>query len=378
MKTPTNYNESSRNLYRRLVVRSLITLVLILLLIYVFWPTVMILSPLIVAAILANALSPLINKIYAASKCPRPLQAIILLVLIIALIGVPIYFLTGAVIRQVQALATNIEEPQGDLARALDKIRESINLSRSKDAQDLVDRFINTVVDKTEQYSQSFANNMVRWGTNVVKNIAQVFLWIFTFFIALYFFLADNQQIKAFLQSLSNRRIRNDIKLLKDSSLSAVGRYLRGTLYLGIYCFFFMLIAFLLMKSPYPVVIAFVFAILDILPVVGALTALVPWCIIDFILGYSDMALYLAIIIAIYYISRKAIEPKIMGEATDLHPLTTLACMYGGMKLWGVAGAIFTPIVAMILTSLYQVGLFDDWILDLHELFARLRIVLHR
>lgn len=78
--------------------------------------------------------------------------------------------------------------------------------------------------------------------------------------------------------------------------------------------------------------IAFIIAVLDILPVLGTGTVLIPWAVLAFAsgrisTGVGVFALYLVITVV-----RNLIEPKLVGKQMGLSPVIMLPCMLIGLK----------------------------------------------
>jgi predicted PurR-regulated permease PerM len=73
------------------------------------------------------------------------------------------------------------------------------------------------------------------------------------------------------------------------------------------------------------------------------------------ILGNYKLAIGLFILAGITYFSRQFLEPKILSDQMNVHPLITLVFMYAGLKIAGFLGLIVAPIVAFIIKiTLYR------------------------
>jgi len=104
------------------------------------------------------------------------------------------------------------------------------------------------------------------------------------------------------------------------------------------------------------ILIALIIAILDLLPVLGTGTVLIPWGIINIILGNYLIGVALIILYVVILIIRNIIEPKIISKQVGLHPLITLLCIFIGLKLFGFIGIIFLPLVTILVYNLYKEG----------------------
>ena len=101
--------------------------------------------------------------------------------------------------------------------------------------------------------------------------------------------------------------------------------------------------------------LAFVIATVDILPVLGVGTVLLPWTAGLLLAGNGKKALEIAVIYLVITVVRQIAEPRIVGSVTGLHPVLTLMCMYSGLRLAGAAGMIVFPIAAALALKLSQV-----------------------
>lgn len=113
----------------------------------------------------------------------------------------------------------------------------------------------------------------------------------------------------------------------------------------------------LLLRVEGAVLIAFLIAMLDILPVLGTGTVLIPWAVIaisagDLTLGISLVVLYLVITVV-----RNIIEPKLVGKQMGLSPVVMLPCMLVGLQFFGIIGLFAVPFGVAFLKSLNDRGI---------------------
>ena len=95
-------------------------------------------------------------------------------------------------------------------------------------------------------------------------------------------------------------------------------------------------------------------AIVDILPIFGVGTILIPWILWEFIIGNTKYALALGIVYTIILVIRQLIEPKLVSKQLGTHPLTTLFAMYLGFKIFEFTGLILGPILLIIFRIIFS------------------------
>ncbi len=109
--------------------------------------------------------------------------------------------------------------------------------------------------------------------------------------------------------------------------------------------------------SSYIFMIALVIAIIDIVPVLGTGTVLIPWAIYSFITGDISMGIGLLIIYAIILVVRQVIEPKLVAGQAGLSPIVTITAMYIGTKTLGILGFFILPFAAIVVKQLNDEGI---------------------
>ena len=116
-----------------------------------------------------------------------------------------------------------------------------------------------------------------------------------------------------------------------------------------------------LFSSSYIAVIAVVTAIVDVIPVLGTGTIVLPWAAYSFITGNIGMGIGLLILYAVVTVIRQIVEPKLVAGQLGLPPFVTLIAMYLGLKIFGVRGVFALPIIAIMLKLLNDEGIIDLW-----------------
>lgn len=117
-----------------------------------------------------------------------------------------------------------------------------------------------------------------------------------------------------------------------------------------------LLVGFLFLGVEYAFLLAFFSALLDILPVLGVGTVLLPWALFllatgEIFRGVGLLLLYVAVTVV-----RQIAEPHLVGKSIGLHPLLLLISFYAGVKLFGIAGVFLGPLLAFLLKELFSHG----------------------
>ena len=129
----------------------------------------------------------------------------------------------------------------------------------------------------------------------------------------------------------------------------------------GSSCGFYLVlvIGLFILRVDYVLVVSFIIAFLDFLPILGAGIVMIPWAVIAFLCADYRRAVGLLIVWGATQLLRQVIQPKYVGESIGIRPLPTLILLYFGYCIAGMAGLILAIPVGYVLLNLYQAGLFD-------------------
>ena len=183
--------------------------------------------------------------------------------------------------------------------------------------------------------------------TGIVKGIPGVVFFILVTVISAIYFCLDLDGVNSLVKRLLPPPWMSILRRIKDGTLSAGMKYIRSYLFLMLITFSTMLLGFLLIRVEGAFAIAAVTALLDVLPLIGVGTVLLPWGVISLVLGYTGRAIGLFVLFGVHEVIRQLVEPRIVGKSLGLHPIASLILLYVGYKIFGFAGLLLTPLVSV-------------------------------
>lgn len=186
-----------------------------------------------------------------------------------------------------------------------------------------------------------------------------VMIGLFVCLISSYFFVAEKNENEAFLKQVIPESIQKNFKVLTGSSKKAVGGYIRAQVKIELWIYLVLVIGLFILRVDYVLVVSFIIAFLDFLPILGAGIVMIPWAVIAFLCADYRRAVGLLIVWGATQLLRQVIQPKYVGESIGIRPLPTLILLYFGYCIAGMAGLILAIPVGYVLLNLYQAGLFD-------------------
>ena len=170
------------------------------------------------------------------------------------------------------------------------------------------------------------------------------------------YFLANLPVIKASAYRILPRSRRARVGLLTDEILTRVGGYVAGALTIAFVAGFTTFVLLLVLGVPYPVALALLVALTDLVPLVGATVGAAVVTLVGF-----SVSLKVGLVAAVWYLAYQQLEnyvlyPRIMKRSVDISPAATVVAVLVGGSLLGVVGALLAiPIAAAVQLVLTQV-----------------------
>ena len=159
-----------------------------------------------------------------------------------------------------------------------------------------------------------------------------------------------------FLYRQIPKRWQKTTEDIRAYTVGTLAKYIRSyALILGM-TFAELLVGFLILRVDGAFLIAFIIAVLDILPVLGTGTVLVPWAVIALAADETGTGGGILILYLIITVVRNIVEPKLVGRQMGLSPVVTLPCMILGLKLFGIVGLFALPFGVAFVKSLNDRG----------------------
>lgn len=175
--------------------------------------------------------------------------------------------------------------------------------------------------------------------------------------IATYLISRDKVVIRSFLLGWVPREWRTGVIAIKADVLASTVGLIKAQAVLVFLTFLVVLGSLSILGVRYALTMAVLAALLDVLPVLGPSLLFIPWAIYAFLAGDASLAVWLLVLYGAVALVRGVAQPYVIGERLGLHPLTVLVALYLGVKVWGAAGFIYGPLVAIVLKAAMASGL---------------------
>lgn len=326
-----------------------------------------ILSPLIMGLVLAFILNPIykflnrnIEKILEKkSKNKKRVQgfakgfSIFLSVLFLLIVIVGLVWLV------LPELINSIESIVSSIPSAIDSFEEWLDdvLKVNPEFEDAILSFIDTVSNSINSWMRNdLLPSMTNIASGVTNGLISVVGFIVDFFIGLVFavyiliskkeFGAQAKKVSycVFGSKISNKIIDVCKYISKLFNNVFAGKIFDSTL-VGIICFLFMIIT----GMPYPVLIAVLIGVTDIIPFFGPFIGAIPAILLILVVS-PIQALYFGIfILVLQQVEGNLLQPKVSGFATGISSFWALFAIIFFGDLFGLVGLIIgVPLFAVI------------------------------
>lgn len=190
--------------------------------------------------------------------------------------------------------------------------------------------------------------------SEIVKNMPSFFISSIVALVATCYIAKDFNGLVKFLKLFFGKKITKKTIRIKNILFESVFKFVKGYSILTLITYFELLAGLLILRVKFAPVLALLIAFVDLLPIIGTGTVMIPWAFFSAINGRILFAISLAVLYIMIIVIRNFAEPKIIGTQIGINPLFTLLAMFTGLKVLGLAGLILFPIILIVVIRYYK------------------------
>lgn len=320
-----------------------------------------VLLPFLLAWLLSLLIRPLAKKLSRRLHISQRFCAALLLTLflsaLVLLVGLALRRLMGEMSRLLGHLLENNGKIPGVVDESFDLFeflmaRLGIYPEAGSGYVLFRERFYEMLTDMSTHLIEALGEGLPAFATKLLSALPSAFFALLITVIAGFYFCMDERMLGNSLLGFLPRRIKLKIPAWKERAKQISWRYVKVYLLLLLLTFGELLAGFLILRVDYAFLLALIIAVLDMLPVLGVGTVLVPWALVAFFQRKFYLGFGLAVLYLVMLILRQIVEPKLLGKSLGLHPLLTLFASYAGFRLFGFWGMLVGPVVATLVKNL--------------------------
>ncbi len=324
------------------------------------------LLPFILAWFLSLCLTPPAERIAKRLHCSPKICAILLFTAVLCLTVLLIGASVSRLLRELQGLLARLLEG-GDLSGTIltgnndyfqsvfSRIKFLERFAGSQNGAAFRARFNQMVGNALTEAIASVSAEIPRVAARIISGMPSVLLFIGVTVIAGFYFCMDRHGIEAALLALLPRSLRDRIPTWGKGIKRVSFRYLRAYLWLLLLTFLELFIGFCILRVEYAFLLAALIAVVDLLPILGVGTVLIPWAVMELINRDVKFGIGLLILYGTVSVLHQIFEPKLVGKSLGLHPLLTLMAGYVGYRSFGFLGMAIAPFVVLLCKSVLRV-----------------------
>jgi predicted PurR-regulated permease PerM len=250
---------------------------------------------------------------------------------------------TGFLISVIPPLVNQFRSLVDDLPGYLTRLQD-----RSAQFRDLNDRF--NVSDQLQGLVGSLPS---RLGSGVLGFTGRVFGAVFNSLTVLVFtvyFMADLPRIRSGMVRLFPVERRSRARQVLDLVVDKVGGYMIGNIIISLIAGVVSFIAFSILGVPFAVPLAFLVAICDLIPMIGATLG----AVIGVTVALFTTSLWTTVLVAAFFVAYQQLEnyliaPRVLKTTVELGAAAVLLAGLVGATILGLVGALMAiPVAAAV------------------------------
>jgi len=301
-----------------------------------------IITPFVIAAVLAYIFTPVVDSLTERLKLPRFLAILLLYVVVFGGLGLAAYVISGRLSAEVSALS---KQGPDIIANAVDSFTGGGDIA-----------LFGTTIHPAQIANgiRHSLNDFLQTPTGALeigKSLAEGFLNLILLLLVLFYLLLDWHDVDRALLRFVPADRRAHFSDLGGRIHNILGFYLRGQLLLIVLisAVMFVILEFIF-GLPFALPIAILSGVLEIIPLVGPALAAVIAAVVA--LASPNLGVNGAIWILITYFVVRQLEdqlvmPIVVGRAVHLHPVITTFAVLAGGAIAGILGTLLAvPLTA--------------------------------
>ncbi|KXO17211.1 AI-2E family transporter [Peptoniphilus sp. GNH] len=309
----------------------------------------------VLAAILAYVINPLVNFL-EKKGVKRIFGLVIVYVGSIFIISLLAFIVVPKTLEEFSKLFANLPSMVSGWSDKLDSflnnVRESISKGIGKSAASEYDP-VGEVMQSFEQFLIKFSKNIVAYIETLPQKFSSIANGFIKFCLALvltFYFVLDKDLIVSKMKQVIPPKYRKDASFLGSSINDALMDFVKGRLLMAVFVGVATGIVLLICGVNFAIVIGIITIIADIIPYIGPFIAFVP-AILFAAMDSPIKALIVGVFfVLIQWAENNILAAKLIGSSTGLHPIVILLSILIGGGIFGVAGLILSvPAVSVII-----------------------------
>lgn len=349
-------------IYLDIIMELLVIIAGAVFLIYVVPKCLGFLWPFVAGWIISMIAHPVIEYLEKKIRLPKKFGSAILIAVVLTGILVILYFASRALILQIIGFVQGFPDLQTEIHHQFVFFQQKVEhflkvLPPSVGIQ--FERLSDSVGGIAKNAVTAVGDYGVSHAGSVAQSVTSGFIGLIVMLFSAYMFSLEREKIVIWYRKFVPEVVKHKVDVFTHNTLGVLGSYCLAQIKIMVILVVILWIGFFAAGIKYSFIFALLVGIVDIFPILGTGTVLIPWALFKIITGDVKTAVILLVIYAICLILKQVLQPKMMGDSMGISALTTIFLIYVGLKIGGLGGMLLALIFGMFIINLYRLGVFD-------------------
>ena len=216
---------------------------------------------------------------------------------------------------------------------------------------------IDNTLERSINSLESFFQGLVQAIINFLTIIPGFLIEFLIYLMALFLISLELPRLKRKLEEYLSDQTKNKLYLVTSQLNKAGIGFIKAQIILSLMTFTMAMIGLTILKVPYTALLSLLIVVVDILPILGTGSVLVPWAVIAILQDNQFLGIGLIVLFLVITIVRRIIEPKVYSSSLGISPLSALISLYIGYKLMGLSGVFLGPVMVIVYDTLRKANI---------------------
>ncbi len=285
----------------------------------------------LLGVIVGIALAPMASFL-TRFRLPRTISVLLVYLVVASVLALVVWFAIPQVAEEIEAIPETLEVLRDDY----EALREDIGLPALEDL---------------EEYARQGLSFLAPSLAAQALTAFSILAYVFTILVVALFFTHVQPQAHSLVLSLFSSGTREQASEVMDHTAERLRGYMLAQLIamtvIGVATY----IGMTLLGIPFPLLLAFIAFLSEILPIIGPWLGFVPALILAATQGWEAMVAVSVFYLVLQQIESNVIQPIVTSRRTDMPALLIIVAIIVGGSLMGILGALAAVPVAIVIQT---------------------------
>lgn len=211
-----------------------------------------------------------------------------------------------------------------------------------------IEKTVENSITSLDSFLQSILQSTINFLTVIPGFLIEVLIYL----VALFMISLELPRLKNKLEHYLTEQTKLKVFVVTSELSKAGVGFIKAQIILSFMTFIMAFIGLTILQVSYTALLSLLIVVVDILPILGTGSVLVPWAIVAIIQGNTFLGIGLIILFFVITIVRRIVEPKVYSSSLGISPLAALISLYIGFKLLGIVGVFLGPAMVIVYDTL--------------------------